>query len=479
MNNHFRIIPALKDRSKLNDFWNMGTNTCHAALWLRKDLQNHLQMAKNDLGFKYVRAHGILNDDMVGVNADGSFDYSRIIDALQIIVGMGLKPFIEFSSMPSTICSKQSSITKYKFFNSPPRDWPLWYRLIKGLMESICRNFDRDEIKQWYFEVWNEPNIDFWKGSQNEYFKLYDLAAKAVKETDSGFRVGGPATARTQWMEEFCRHVLMPSQDFDIDVPRCDFISTHAYPSDLEFLDSDHGKISLQNSNLMKQLFADARSIIDRYFSADFPLIIGEWNSSAGPLAENHDECNNGAFIIKTMIDLMPYCSGSLFWNLSDIYEECGFHDEPFHGGYGLITVDDLPKASFHAFKMLNSLKGEAIRLHTQPELPENIRLLSTIEGNILRIVACNYKEPNLADADDEYLFEVTGIKSDICRITRVLPEQGSAYESWVKMGRPEKLMPDLHQELKKASPPNVIYKNSPILKIKQKGFAMIELELS
>lgn len=433
----------------LNSIWSFGGNTCHAALWFRRDLQEQLKLIHTRLGFQYVRCHGILNDDMEVIQPDGTFSFERIIASLQAILDVGMKPFIELSSMPSALASNDHGLTAYGFRSAPPNDWERWHRMILEMTRALEAAFGLGEMRQWYFEVWNEPDIGFWSGTQAEYFKLYDLSAQAVKSVDPELKFGGPATARTNWMDEFLEHLAKDSPDYTLSASRCDFISTHAYPSDLEFLDAAHGEVNLVHSNIMAELFAAVRQKVDAALGEGFPVIIGEWNSSAGPLAENHDTCNNAAFICKTMVELMPYCQGSLVWNISDIYEECGFHYEPFHGGYGLMTVNDLPKACFHGFRLLAEHSGEQVAVNRSESL-DGFGAMASCDGDQVRLLIYFHEEPDVAAPDS---VEVT-LADQVGHATleSVLPGAGSAYETWLELGKPSYLNRGIFDALEAAS---------------------------
>ena len=197
----------------VNRMWEFGVNTCHAPLWLRKDLPLQLREEHETLGFRHVRFHGVLNDDMGVVHPDGSFHFERVIEVYENLLKAGFRPFIELSSMPTALASADSSVCFYRFISAPPRDWRRWYDLILAFTLALTAHFGREEVREWYFEVWNEPDIPFWKGSRDEYFKLYDLARRAVKSVCPEYRVGGPATSKTMWIPEFITHVTTPSAD--------------------------------------------------------------------------------------------------------------------------------------------------------------------------------------------------------------------------------------------------------------------------
>jgi xylan 1,4-beta-xylosidase len=110
---------------------------------------------------------------------------------------------------------------------APPRDPHQWYQLIFGFARHLVERYGIDDVANWYFEVWNEPNIDFWTGEPKEetYYALYDIAAAALKEVSPRLRVGGPATAQAAWVDRFIQHCA------EKNVP-VDFVSTHVYPND-------------------------------------------------------------------------------------------------------------------------------------------------------------------------------------------------------------------------------------------------------
>jgi xylan 1,4-beta-xylosidase len=438
----------------LNPIWQFGGNTCHAPLLLRDDLQAQLSRVRQELGFRYIRCHGMLSDNMGVVREHGGYDFSKIDAALDALRVRGLKPFFELSCMPGSMATTEEYVCFYKFFSSPPKEWAQWYALIKALLTHLTERYGCAELRTWYFEVWNEPDIAFWSGTQREYFKLYDLAARAVKEVDVQYRIGGPATARTNWIDEFLAHVSTPSADFGLACSRCDFISTHAYPSDVEFLDAAHGEVALVNSNIMRELFGAVRRKVDAVFGPEFPIICGEWNSSAGPLVFNHDECNNAAYIVKTMVELAEVCQGSLYWNISDIYEECDFHFEPFHGGYGLLNVNDVRKSSFHAFALLHEHAGSRLAVQCSETHP-GLGCLATRTQDTLRLLVYYYQEPD-APTPAPVTLTFAGLPAHTYQadVKQVLPGQGSAYESWVAAGKPMFANRALFERLEAASIP-------------------------
>lgn len=439
-------------RTSLPHIWSFGVNSCHAGLWLRDDLPRHFKRLRDELGMRFVRCHGLFNDSLGVVAADGSFHFEKPLAVMERILRNGQKPFLELSDMPGVLARGPESVCRYRFRSAPPTDWKRWTALITAFLTALQERFGAEELRQWYFEVWNEPDIPFWTGSREEYFKLYDLARAAIKRIDPALRVGGPATSKCAWIPEFLEHVRTPSPDDPAPGPRCDFVTTHAYPSDLAFLNGAVGAVELQSADILPRLFGEVRETMDRMLGKGIPLFIGEWNSSAGPLAFNHDECANAAFIVKTMAELRTVCHGSLYWNGSDIYEEQGFHHAPFHGGYGLLTVNGIPKSSWHAFRFLHLLDGEEFSVNLCPASP-NIGAIAVRSAENLRILLWNYANPETPGESAEIVLpEING--EGICE--QIVPNHGSAFEYWRASGEPEFADRRLLAALEKAATPRI-----------------------
>ena len=135
-----------------------------------------------------------------------------------------MKSFVELSFMPDALASGTRTVFGYEANVTPPKDYKQWATLIERLVSHCVERYGEREVGEWLFEVWNEPNLKtFWTGTQREYFKLYRHTAEAIKNVSTSFKVGGPATARSEWIEEFVNFVN--------ETTPADFVSTH-YPND-------------------------------------------------------------------------------------------------------------------------------------------------------------------------------------------------------------------------------------------------------
>lgn len=445
---------TLKSTHKpLERVWEFGFNTCHAPIAMRSDVQHQMRLAHEQLGHRFWRCHGTLSDDVGIVTSDPItketvYCFSGLARILDAGLAAGVKPFFELSFTPGKLtASKSPTITHYRGITTPPDSDEAWGKLIRALMEFLLARYGREEVAMWYFEFWNEPNIAFWNSDQARYFQLYRVTALAIKESGDEFRIGGPATARAEWVDEFlgfCGETQTP----------VDYLSTHIYPSDVAFVDSAEGDVQLLGLDFLQRHFSKVRQQADR-FRPGLPVFWGEWNSSAGPLAANHDECNNGALVAGALASMARHSQGSLFWNLSDIYEECSYHFLPFHGGYGLYTVDHLPKACARAMEFFHRLPEREVTLQPAGTPPASAGAIAaeSADGSV-GIVMWNHAEPGRDSGAIQFHFDLGDRAFSFRKLQRVLPGKGSAYETWLKMERPANPTPEQWEQLRAASQP-------------------------
>ena len=161
----------------LPHFWEHTIGSGHATLALRADWQKQLHRCHAELGFKHVRFHGILSDDMgTLVNENDTLVYSfyNADQVCDFLLSIGMSLFAELSFMPLTLSSGADIVFHYKGNITPPRDFTSWETLINLLVQHWVTRYGLENVREWYFEVWNEPNLSaFWTGTQQDYFLLY------------------------------------------------------------------------------------------------------------------------------------------------------------------------------------------------------------------------------------------------------------------------------------------------------------------
>ncbi len=377
-----RLIEA--DVAKVRGPFNRKTDLCvgagRANEGLRADWQRQLAEVHRECGFRYVRFHGLLCDDMGVCLADSHgkeiYNWQYIDELFDAMLGLGVRPFVELGFMPSALASGKQTIFWWKGNVTPPKDPAKWAALIKALVAHWTERYGGDEVARWYFEVWNEPNLSgFWIGdkggrsdaefdkfARDEYFQLYGITARAVKAVSPHYRVGGPATAGNAWVPEtieFCAAHSAP----------IDFISTHHYAVVSGYLDEtgNAGTVLSPERDAMTREIRGTRSQIARSAMPGLELHYTEWSTSYTPSDPIHDSYHSAAFILNKLKGVGDAAQSMSYWTFTDIFEEAGPRATPFHGGFGLVNYQDIRKPSFFAYQFVRRL-GDTELLTSDPD---------------------------------------------------------------------------------------------------------------
>ena len=342
-------------------FWEQTFGSGRAILSLRENYRQDLKDVHDSVGMRYVRFHAILHDEVGVYDEDDSgkpiYNFTYVDQIYDGLLARGVRPFVEISFMPYKLASDPKAIHPfwYKQNVSPPKDYAKWDALMKAFAQHLVDRYGIDEVAQWYFEVWNEPNIDFWAGvpKQDTYFELYDHTARALKAVSSRLRVGGPATSSAHWVPEFLKHVI------EQHVP-VDFVSSHGYADDtVEDLFGTHEDIPMQDrvcraiGRVHGQIVASALP--------ELPLMWTEWNvPSYGDLG-----ARDNWYVGPALARDISQCDGLVkmmsFWTFDDVFEEGGVKHRPFDNVFVLIAPGMIKKPSFYDFSLLHKLGDERI----------------------------------------------------------------------------------------------------------------------
>jgi xylan 1,4-beta-xylosidase len=412
--------------------WQWCVGSDHATMALRADWQAQLRQAHEDIGFRYVRFHGIL-DDQLGTlitHADrplySFFNTDRIFDFL---LSIGMKPVVELSFMPRALSSGNDIVFSYQGNITPPRDFAQWGELIRRLVGHWVERYGIDEVAQWPFECWNEPNLHyFWTSDQAAYFQLYRATVAAIKSVDARLQVGGPASAANGWLEDFVLHGTRTGTAID-------FISTHYYPTDPFGTIYTDTVTQLEHSSagIMRQRAQEARDLAGK-----LPLYYTEWNISSNPRDMLHDSPFAAALAVRIAMSVDDLVDGYSWWTFTDLFEENYFPSVPFHGGFGLLNLHGIAKPVHRAFQMLRSLGAEHYLV--QGEHP---RLAAWVgRDNCLLI---NQAMPGHAIASEPVVLRLIHRRNRRARrvtVFRVDEQHANPLRAWIEMGSPEYLTP-------------------------------------
>ncbi len=456
-------------------FWEQMFGSGRANLVMRKSYQDDLDLVKKVTDFRYVRFHAIFQDEngVYSEDAQGNAVYNwtyvdHIYDAL---LDHGIRPYVEISFMPNKLAIRPDvQGFWYKPNPAPPKSYAKWDALITAFAQHLVQRYGIDEVSQWYFEVWNEPNLGFWTGqpSQSSYFELYDHTARALKAVNPRLRIGGPATAQAAWVPDMITHAT------ENHVP-LDFVSTHVYGDD-SAKDVFHDGRSIPPHQMVCIAVDKVHQEIEKSARPHIPLIWSEFNASYA----NHQDITDSIYMGPWLADTISNCDGKVdmmsYWTFSDVFEEQGVKKTPFYGGFGIVAEDSIPKPAYNAFAILHELGDERL------PAPVNEALVTRRKDGTIVIAAWNLVEPHVAGEDKTVTFDLKGISSHAhAVIRRVDASHGDTLDAWKKMGSPKYPTKAQIEALRQASeigPPQTesIHNHQLTLTLPPMGLAVIEL---
>lgn len=433
--------------------WKKGIAVGRAYDLTRSDLIDHLRHLQREIGFRSCRFHAVFHDDMAVVRRrpDGTLVYQwhhidKVYDAL---LALGLKPFVELNPMPAALASGSQTMFHYAMNVTPPRIWAEWQDLVRAFTAHCVERYGLDEVRQWHFEVWNEPNLSaFWSGTKEEYFQLYAHAARAVKSVDAHIHIGGPASSKAHWLDDLITYCHTNS------VP-LDFISTHLYPQD-EFVEfANRAESPHQPGEFFTAVVRAAKQTVADSLMPHLPIHWTEWNTQLATSAsdvswgENRyvDSLPGGSFVARHMVELDDAADTFTFWTASDIFEEGPLPQAPFSNTYGLLTVHGVPKATANAFRLLERLRGPRIGFASDTTLPPYCGGVATMEGDSVHVLLWHDVPPEVCEVTDwtDTLTFPVGEKSItkwVVTTSHLRAGAGSPFETWEAMGKPLNVSP-------------------------------------
>jgi len=456
-------------------FWEQMFGSGRAILSLRENYRRDLEMVEKATGFRYVRFHGIFDDDLGVYDEDAQgravYNFSYVDQIYDGLLAHHVRPFVELGFMPKKLAA--SPVLHpfwYKPSPSPPKDYAKWDALITAFAKHLIDRYGIEEVSQWYFEVWNEPNIDFWAGEpkQATYFELYDHTARALKKVSPRVRVGGPSTAQAAWVDAFIRHAT------EADVP-VDFVSTHVYANDR----SQDVFGTVENIPRNQMVCRAVRKVHDQITASAMPrlpLIWSEYNASY----MNELEVTDTTFMAPWLADTIRQCDGLVdvmsYWSFSDVFDEQGVVKEPFYGGFGVTANGGIPKPAYNAFELLHKLGDKRVETALQNAL------ITKREDGAWAVALWNLAPLGSQSTTRRFVVKIPpGIRSRELLLWRVDDEDGNVLPAFKQMGSPKYPtqieLKKLIQAAQLPPPRRLEIKNGAVtLEVKSQGLALLEI---
>ncbi|MDL5364473.1 beta-xylosidase [Xanthomonas sp. NCPPB 2654] len=428
-------------------FYDLSVGSDYPGTLLREDSLAQLRTARDELGFRYLRFHAIFHD-VLGTyrEVDGRpvYDWSKIDQLYDRMLGMGIRPFVELGFTPEAMKRSDQRIFYWKGNTSHPQ-LDKWRALVDAFVRHARERYGEEEVRRWYFEVWNEPNLaGFWENAdQPAYFALYAATAKTIKRIDPQLKVGGPSTAGAAWVPEFIAHAHAAGAPLD-------FITTHTYGVDGGFLD-EKGESDTKLSPSPDAVVGDVRRVREQIQASampGLPLYFTEWSSSYTPRDPVHDAYLSAAYILSKLKATEGLVQGMSYWTYSDLFEEPGPPTAPFQGGFGLLNPQGVRKPAYFAYKYLNAL-GERQLRNTDSQS------YATYDGGVLKVLAWDFVTPQQDKSNRPYFTQVLPAAATAplrlqlrglapgtyaLAIRRTGFDANDAYSAYLRMGSPKAL---------------------------------------
>jgi xylan 1,4-beta-xylosidase len=447
----------------------------------------------------YIRVHHLLTSgdgkaelkfsstNIYSEDADGHPHYAfTIIDSIfDAWKAAGVRPMVELGFMPRDLAATlpnrhepyevhfpASTISGAS--NNPPKDYVRWEELVRVLTAHLVERYGREKVQQWYFEVWNEPDIDYWHSTPQDYFRLYDYAVAGVRAALPGARVGGPATTgpegekARQFLHDFLAHVTTGHSAATGGSIPLDFISFHAKGSP-----SIHDGIVTMGLN-------HELTDVDRGFSliASFPqfrhlpVILSEADpegcAACSPRMNPANGYRNGtlypaytAAAFKALLDLRSRHQVNLISMLSWSFE---FEDRDYFEGFRSLATNGIDKPILNLFRMLGLMSGDRVRATSSGAIPldtlinsgvreaPDVDALAARDANSATVLVWNYRDLNESGPSVPANLAITGIPSDVHRVLleqyRIDEHHSNAYSAWLAMGSPKHPTPEQYAQL-------------------------------
>lgn len=446
----------------------------------------------------HIRAHHLLTSgngvaelkwsstNVFSLDANGKpvYDFKILDGIFDEYKAAGIRPMVELGFMPKDLAVNPEPYQVHYPKNTiaggsqnPPKDYKLWGELVRRVTEHLVQRYGREEVLQWNFEVWNEPNIPYWHGTPQEYYKLYDYAVAGVRAALPGAVVGGPASTgpgsaqAAAFLEGFLHHVDSGKSAATGGRVPLDFISFHA-KGQPKIIDG-HVRMGLDKElNDVAQGFA----IIAKHPQfAHLPIILSEADpegcAACSAKVNPSNNYRNGtlypvytAAAIKELFALQDRYKVNLIAMLSWSFE---FEGKDYFEGFRSLSTNGIDKPVLNVFRMAGLMSGERVSTTSTGEVSldeilksgvrqtPDIDAFATKDTHEAAVMLWNYNDVDLPAAPAQVQVTVAGIPADVHRVLlehyRIDTDHSNAYTVWKAMGSPQNPTPEQYAKLKTA----------------------------
>ena len=402
--------------------------------------------------------------------------YDKIIDS---ILKTGNKPFVELGFMPMDLVDSSflppieyewSRYGQYKEsgWSCPPKDYQKWYALIRNLMEHLVLKYGKDEVRTWYYELWNEPDINYWKGSREEYCKLFDYTEAAFHDVLPEGRLAGPATTgildggnQRDYFEYFLGHCKNGENYFNAEKgTRLDYITFHVKGGGFMF-DMNPKPESPSVMSLINQV-RNGLDSIKKFGFEDREVVLSEADPDGWAAGGVFDNINMNfrnteyyASYVVSAYHKILMLANEYKMKIRPLAWAFLFPGERCFEGTRTFSTQGIDKAVFNAFRLLSRLDGETIELTSEGAFSLDTTRATGHAADIDRIEVSGFavkrKDGSVqvllySHHDDQYFSGAMDVsltlsgynhKSAKIKQYRIDRTHSNAYSQWIKLGKP------------------------------------------
>ncbi|WP_109487301.1 GH39 family glycosyl hydrolase [Occallatibacter savannae] len=474
----------------------------------------------------YIRAHHLLtsgngvaelkwsSSNVFRLDANGQpvYDFTITDQTFDEYQKAGVRPFVELGFMPKDLAAEVPGISEYQLHypkptmggssNNPPKDYAMWGELVRKFTEHLVQRYGKEQVKTWYFEVWNEPDIIYWHGTEAEYLKLYDYAVAGVRRVLPEAKVGGPATTgpgsekNSAYLDAFLRHCLNDKSAADGRPVPLDFISFHpkGHPETVD------GHVRMGFAAELKAAKAGFEIVAKYPRLRRLPIVLSEADPegcAACSMKENPANAyRNGplyatytAAAMKGIFDLEDEAHVNLAGMLSWSFE---FEGKDYFEGFRTLATNGIDKPVLNVFRMAGLMGGDRVLVSSTGRVPTDDVLKNGVRGEAdvdaqatkaerqAAVMLWNYHDDDLPAAPASVKVSVTGIPAGVSRVLlqhyRIDETHSNAYTVWKQMGSPQSPTPEQYARLTAAGHLELL--SSPQWVDVRDGKLLIEMEL-
>ena len=425
----------------------------------------------------YIRAHHLLTSgdgtpelkwsstNVYREDASGKpvYDFAILDGIFDEYQAAGVVPMVELGFMPKDLTSGTNEYqvhypgrTTAGSVQAPPKDYAKWQELVRVVTAHLVQRYGADTVRQWYFEVWNEPDIDYWHGTPEQYWELYDRAVAGVRAVLPDAKVGGPATTgpgaekAAAFLDGFLTHVTAAK------VP-LDFISFHA-----------KGRPTIQNNEVVMGVAKEMKDvdtgfgIVARHGMNQIPIILSEADpegcAACSMKVNPANAYRNGtlypsytAVAYKGLFELADRHKVNLISMLSWSFE---FEGKEYFEGFRSLSTNGIDKPVLNFFRMAARMKGTRVATTSTGQVAlddimaggvqgaGNVDALATMDGRQATVMLWNYHDAEKPGDAKPVTVSVRGLPAGLSRARlthyRIDDSHSNAYAVWKAMGSPQ-----------------------------------------